>query len=316
MPTVRKSDEVIAILCSDLHLSTACPAFRSGEPDWWAAMKRPLAEIKGLSETYEAPVICAGDVFDRWFCYPELINFAITQIPHMLAVPGQHDLPNHNMEEIERSAFWTLVMSGTINAFTASSPVIAPGKFVAYGFGWGCDIRPVDAKHTAKISGALTGREVELAVCHRYAWMDGKGYPNAPQDAHIKAMSKKALMSYDVVLFGDNHNAFLTKLGDTTVYNSGTMMRRKLDECDYKPQVGLLYQSGRVEPYYLDTSKDVYLSAQQTTAKQDADLTAFIAELNKLGKSALDFREAVKQYLDCHEIRNTVRDVIMKAMDV
>ena len=38
----KKSPQVLAILCSDLHLQMKPPVARSAEPDWFAAMRRPL----------------------------------------------------------------------------------------------------------------------------------------------------------------------------------------------------------------------------------------------------------------------------------
>jgi hypothetical protein len=59
----KKTDKVIAILCADLHLSHKPPIARSNEPCWYTAMKRQLNELSNLSQKWEAPVLCAGDVF-------------------------------------------------------------------------------------------------------------------------------------------------------------------------------------------------------------------------------------------------------------
>ena len=42
--------KVLAILCSDIHLSHNAPVARSAEPDWYIAMKRPLDEIADLAK--------------------------------------------------------------------------------------------------------------------------------------------------------------------------------------------------------------------------------------------------------------------------
>src|SRR3990172_3116798 len=99
----------IAILTADWHLSHKPPIFRSTEPDWYAAMQRPLDEIISLSVIHHCPVLCAGDIFHKWNSPPELINFVMSQADcTKLTIAGQHDLPNHNFREIERSAYWTL----------------------------------------------------------------------------------------------------------------------------------------------------------------------------------------------------------------
>ena len=106
--------DVIAVLCSDIHLSLKCPVARSAEPNWLEATKRSLDELRSVAEEHNAHVVVAGDIFDRWNSPPEIINFAIENLPNCYAIPGQHDLPNHRYEEIERSAYYTLIKAGII----------------------------------------------------------------------------------------------------------------------------------------------------------------------------------------------------------
>ena len=112
---------VIALLVGDIHLSAKAPLCRAKEPDWFEAMARPLMELVDLQKQIGKesdgipPILCAGDVFDRWNSPPELINFALEYLPpQMYSIPGQHDLPNHNYNEIDRSAYWTLVAANKI----------------------------------------------------------------------------------------------------------------------------------------------------------------------------------------------------------
>src|SRR5688500_1062308 len=95
--------EPIAILCADLHLTMKQPACRDDD-DWMKTQAGYLSQLKMLqkSETMGPvlPILCAGDIFDKWNAPPELIHFALEHLPDgMICVPGQHDLPNHRMEE-------------------------------------------------------------------------------------------------------------------------------------------------------------------------------------------------------------------------
>ena len=110
MPNMRPEDEVIAIVCSDIHLSHKPPLARSGEPDWYVAMARPLNELRGLHSDYGVPVVIAGDIFDRWNSPPELIRFALDNLPKgAWVIPGQHDLPYHDYGALNRSALGVLI---------------------------------------------------------------------------------------------------------------------------------------------------------------------------------------------------------------
>ena len=96
----------VALVCSDIHLCHTRPTSRSAEPDWYEAMARRLHQVDEIASYQQVPVLCAGDVFDRWNSPPELINFAIKNMPPMWAVPGQHDLPHHRLDEVHRSGLW------------------------------------------------------------------------------------------------------------------------------------------------------------------------------------------------------------------
>jgi len=304
--------KVIAILTSDYHLSHKPPIWRSNEPDWYEAMLRPLGEIQELSEEYDCPVLCAGDIFDKWNSPAELINFAMKHLPRQLyAIPGQHDLPNHNLQELYRSSFASLTLSGSIDfakMFGINNMIVQ-----CFYFGQKIGITESSSKGT-----------LDVALVHDYVWMGKHKYPNAPEEKEIpngrkkpnKYMINGKYYGYDVIVYGDNHKSFLTHIGKTTIFNCGTLMRRKSDEVDYKPQVGLLYSDGSVEPHYLDISKDKHLTADEVKeAKlEEVDMEIFAEELRKLGSSALDFADAIQQFWTKNKTPKKVKDIILKAM--
>jgi len=131
---------VIAILCSDIHLCHTPPVARSAEPDWYVAMERQLDELRAVAEQHGAPIVCAGDIFDRWNSPPELINFAIQSSPKMHSIPGQHDLPHHRYEDMQRSAYWTLVAAGVLTDL-GTVPKVVSNWLAVHPFPWGFPIK-------------------------------------------------------------------------------------------------------------------------------------------------------------------------------
>jgi len=296
---------VIAVLCSDLHLSHTAPLARSSEPSWYDAMARVLGELSALAEKHNAPVICAGDIFDRWNSPPELINFAIKHLPKMYAIPGQHDLPHHQLEDIRRSAYWTLVEAAVILPINERHMV---GDIVLWGFPWGKDIAFSELWRDGSTEA------VHIAVAHQYVWEGQCKYDGAPKEKHISNLVKQ-LKGYDVAVFGDNHKGFQAQAGDCTVFNCGTFIRRKADEIGYKPQVGLLYDNGTVEIHYLDTSQDKIEAVEKSAANDELDITAFVEELNKLGGDSLDFQTAVERYVEKHGVKKPIREIIQRVLE-
>lgn len=294
---------IIAILCADIHLSSTPPIWRSNEPDWYAAMKRPLDELKMLQKKYGCPIFCAGDMFDKWNSSAELINWTIDNLPEMYAIPGQHDLPNHNLKEIKKSAYWTLVKAGKIIDI-GKREWLDFDTFMLIGF-------PFGIKQEQNQTGAPKNT-LMIAIAHQYVWTKGCSHPNAlPQDM----INPKNVSGYDVVIFGDNHKEFGIKVGKTVVFNCGSLIRRRSDEEYYTPQVGVLYSDGTIAPHFLDTSKDKHLKLQEGAINNsEIDLSGFIRVLEQLGDCGLDFKEAIKAYLQDKHISNQTKTIIYKAM--
>ena len=84
----------IALLCSDIHLSLNSPICRGLDRErWFETMAHYLKKLKDIAKDHAVPIVCAGDVFDKWNSPPELINFALKHLPEMYAI-----LPNHNLQ--------------------------------------------------------------------------------------------------------------------------------------------------------------------------------------------------------------------------
>ena len=320
---MRSEDEVLAILLADIHLSLKPPLWRSAEEDWLEVQAKVLCEVDWLQEKYGCPVICAGDIFDRsrkiadgWNASAELINFAIKYLPdNMYAIPGQHDLPNHQYIDIDRSAYWTLVKAGKIKNIPPIPQehydiTIIDKRLALFGFPPGYEILPNEVNNESCI--------LDIAVIHDYVWIPGHSYPDAPKEKRLGQTSfDKKWLGYDVLVYGDNHKGFTHKIGTSTVFNCGTLMRRKSDEIDYRPQVGLLLADGSVVPHYLDISQDKYLDTVDLAEKErsNLDMTEFFNELEKLGKTALDFKEAMKEYFAGGKTSSEAKQIILEAME-
>jgi predicted phosphodiesterase len=249
---------VIAIFCSDIHLTLNPPAFRSTEPDWMAAMKWGMKELEWLKKKYECNIFCAGDLFDTWKVMPELVNWAIINVPYMHAIPGQHDLPYHNTNEMHKSPFTSLVLANKIKVIDQPKIFRCKGyDFTVYPFAWGESVQAPKKK--------LDG-QLQIAIAHQYNWIPGYCYKE--ENAFLRnskiTQDRKELRFYDVIVYGDNHKGFKYKCGKTTVFNCGSFFRRSVDELLYRPRVGLLHASGQMETHYLDISRDKCVAGEKT----------------------------------------------------
>lgn len=307
-----RMSEIAAVLVSDLHFSEKAPVARSAEPDWFAAQERQWVQLRDFANRHEVPIVIAGDVFDVWRASPATINFALGMMLGyrwgIYAVPGQHDLPNHSYDEIKRSAYWTLVEAGVMENLYPGRPVVAQNYKVAmHGIPWGFDIEPCQRDRYA----------VNLAVVHRYIWVTGKGYLDAPSESHYR-VTRDLLTGYDVAVFGDNHKGFLTTpLKGCRVLNCGGFMARKSDERNAKPSFGCLYDDGKVERVSFDISEDKWIDSDGPAVDLglQIDIGSLASELAALEGDTLDFVDLLTHYLDDQNVDQDVRRLVVQALD-
>lgn len=307
----RSPPFVVACLVGDLHISQRPPLARSVEPDWLDVQKGYMVQLDRIAGKHQCPILCAGDLFDTWQQPPEVVNLCLEYLPFMYGVPGQHDMWHHNYGDVRKTSFWTLVKAKKFALLEPGKPIeIGVGTPLRlHGWPFGFPIRPPGKVYTLCL---------EVAIVHDYVWCKGTGYQGAPEEKRVKNR-KRNLLGYDVVVSGDNHQAF-TIQGDgkksPTIYNCGGFQRRKQDERSYRPSVGILYSNGTVKREYLDTSKDRFLEPDKLLELFNSDrYQEIVDELNVLGDGAIDFAEAIRHRLGKEDVRPLSKDMTLEAME-
>jgi hypothetical protein len=279
---------VVAIALSDVHLSLTPPIARAEEKDWLKAQETPWIEVKTLQIKYKVPILVAGDIFDKPINPPELTNWALDFLPEIYCIPGNHDLPNHAPSLERKSSFGTMVRAGKFHPVGKRPTYI--NELALYGTTLG--------KHPPRpwMKNSTDGLLLHVCLIHEYLWVNGKGYRDAPQEQRLSKVSKK-FRGHDVYIFGDNHHGFHKKMKDGSfVWNCGLPIRRKSDEANIRPRVGLLRSNGEVVPHYLDTSADV-MTALVPEVSRDDRFDGVLGELKAAEKSGkrLDYRESLRK---------------------
>lgn len=287
--------KTIAILCSDLHLRHTVPPARAAEPDWYAAMGRVLDQLRNTQKAHGGcPIIVAGDIFHKWNSPAELINWAIANMPpDVFTIPGQHDLPFHNLHDIEKSAYWTLVAAGAIKHISESQYIgDAANKLLAHPFAWGVEMELLAEHRKMPV--------LHLAVVHAYIHKGGSSkHVGASDEDHIDAYAER-LKGFDVAVFGDNHYPFIEKTSTgCTVVNSGGMMLTSSDSKGGSPGFSLLFNDGTVERVPFDTSADLWSDESLADViSDDAEIGHDLIEsLTNLAAVSLDYRQSVRDFL-------------------
>lgn len=306
----------ISILGSDFHLSPRAPSCRVDD-DWEDVQRGYLKQVSDLCHEHKVPLVIGGDLFhDGWRsngCPPWLINLAMECLPTpCYAIYGQHDIPHHRGEDVEKSGLWTLVQAGRITyipAWQKPGDEVNTTTLSLFGFPWQHDPRP------CKMERHVLDNRVRLAVLHRYVWVENHSYHGAPDEARLRHLKDK-LAGYDAVLVGDNHSPFLAKVNGKYLLNAGTLIRRRADEMDYKPSVGILYSDGSIKRHFLDTSADRFADSDNVGEVQKrTDAKEFLEELGGLEASSLDFHAAVMHCMDQQQVSQDTREIVLKCLE-
>jgi hypothetical protein len=232
----------------------------------------------------------------------------------VLTVPGQHDLPNHRYDDMKRSSYYTLVLSQAIDTIRPGERAHIKGNWYAYGYPWGYDnIEELD----------LEEGEKALAVIHSYIWKGDNKYTDAPNSKHVCRWQKKlSNEGFNAAVFGDNHKGFFCMTDSTDqegpwIINCGTFIRRTIDEINYRPRVGILHDKGYIEEHYLDCEKDKFIDVSEALEAIDKALEAtdFIRELSGLGKTVVDFCDAVERFCSKNGIDKRIVELINRSME-
>lgn len=333
MPNVRKpvdKDTVIAVLISDCHFSADKPKARAGtQEQWWDTQCAHLEEAMRTAHNLNCPLVIAGDVFDTWNQPVDLVTMiaevmAAFQCP-VYMVPGQHDLPYHELHEVGRSAIYNLMMASRgmrrrSDVYLLTSNILPLGDtgWWVYGAAWGM---PFDYA-TARTS--LTPETGEddgniLLCAHKYVYSGrSTAHPGAKQEdcSHGRKM-RDALAGYTACVFGDNHIPFL----DDNVYNHGALIRRKSDERKFIPEYGLLYRFGRIERVQLEASgKDMWHDGEDEYAAPDkkpaALMTDFAESVKALASDeTVDFKAVCNRLLGQSNLSTAAKREILSLLD-
>lgn len=311
-PLQRSLEEVVALSFGDGHFSLKPPVARTAEKDWLEAQFRSLKQLKELQIKYQCPVLFAGDLTHHWDEPAELISFLLTHLPHLYAVPGQHDLAYHSYGDLYKSAFGALVKAGRITLLEPGNPLEIPGRHPLrlWGFPWGVPLKPLQNPSDLLF---------EIAVVHAMIWTKKSAYPGAPQEKHLSSYTE-ALKGYDLAIFGDNHKSFYVgkKEGkrDCIVINNGAFQRRTNAEKHHKPRIALIHADGEVSFVELDTRKDKFLDVSGLVEiLDDTDLGPLLESLNKVADAAIDFEAALKQFLLQEGVSPEAKKIALRCLE-
>lgn len=278
------------IACADLHIRDTIPYARTD--NYWSAQEKKFQFLIDTAMEKNVDIYCAGDFFHKAKSSSFLEAWAIEQLRRFnnifYVIPGQHDLPNHNIELLEHSSLWVLRQAEVINL--CSTPFEKPFVF----------------------------KESGIMMIHK---MIHQNIPIPGVMGSTKAV--KLLKDYPdikIIISGDNHQPFLEDSKTGTLINCGSMMRSSADQIDYKPSfhyVSLYDNDNTIKDIFYPIEKDVIdRSYIEIEKEKDNRVESFVnrIEINDT-EMDLNFEKNLENFFRTQKIRKPVQQICWEALD-
>lgn len=276
------------ILTADWHLRETAPVTRTD--DFWFVQWKKVEWIADLAKRLGCPVLHSGDLFHHWKPSPYLLNATLKYLPtNFMTVYGNHDLPQHNLDERDRCGMDVLANAGRIHILKGTH------------FGQ----KPVAP--SLKIQGR------KILVWHVLTYKKELPFPGCTEDSARKILKK--YKDYDLILTGDNHVTFTAEYNGRILVNPGSLTRQKADQIDHKPCVFLYYaETNEIErvtvPYPIGVISREHIDVME---QRDQRIDAFISSLNMNWESDVSFKtNLMKFFTKNKKIKPTVKELVTK----
>lgn len=283
------------ILTSDWHMMEPDRKPPCRIDNHFEAQLKKVYQIMQIQEFYDCDIFNAGDIFEHWKASPELINKCMEIFPSdMWAIAGQHDLPKHNLKLIYKSAFYTLIKSGSI-------------QFLSNQISWN--------KYNSKKQKYVSVNGKLVAMAHMLIYKGDLPFPDCPAPEVNKVFKMFPLA--DLIVTGDNHQTFWARKGKQLLINPGSLTRHKADQIDHRPCVFLWNaKTNGFKKIYLKIKKDVISRDHiDIIAAKKERREAYVESLSNEWLKSLSFEGNMAVAIAINKVKKNISKHIYNWMD-
>ena len=206
---------------------------------------------------------------------------------------GNHDLPNHRIDMIDKSNLGILQASGNIN-------VVDELNFD--------DIHFDMFHYTQELIDRGANDKFNIAVIHDYIFE--KVIPPHFKHAYTVNELVKMMPSYYLYLCGHNQEKFIVDINGKTVINGGSFGRTKRTQGKHRTT---FWDCNTETQEYLPIEVDEDLDLLDTT-KDENKMDIFVEETKEFKGETFDFRKYVEDALVSEKIEDNVKQIVYKCI--
>jgi DNA repair exonuclease SbcCD nuclease subunit len=299
-----------AIVIGDTHLDTKTPPCRLD--DYFETGLRKLKFCLDTAADLKVDaVLHVGDLFNR--SRPEQPQTLEVQLLEVLRtgasipfwiIPGNHDLPYHNINNIKTSTLGVLQAAGKLNILNGGFVFSDRENIYLHGFPYGVPCQAAPA-----------GEEFKIAMVHEYIYE----HTVPPFIAGFTVEDYvKMHPGWDLILTGHNHESFVKKHHNTLVLNPGNVLRQSGTPHELNPRICLITIDKGLEykwisiPIEAGSVTDEYLKIKH---ERDERINNFIEQIGKSEITGLNFIQNMERYLDLNKVEAPVKNKIWEIVE-
>jgi len=321
--TRKKKSNATAILTADWHIRSDTPICRTD--NFFDTLEKKIDFILDLQKEHKCPILEAGDIGHKPQWPNWLLEWAINKFKgqEIIAICGQHDLPNHRLDLFEKSGTGVLTAAGviqTMGILLSEDKIIGchlPSKSIIKKYG--LHITPFPYGMEMKSLG--WGKKYEMPDMPMIAMTHQMIIENKPlwpgQEAPKGNSLLKKFPEYDLILSGDNHNSFVAEYQGRKLVNPGSLMRTTADQENHKPRVYLWYaETNTVEAIYLPIEKNVISRTHIDVAKERENRNqAFIERVNNDVEIKLSYENNIEAYFNKYRTEKPIKEKVWESVE-
>jgi len=293
---VEQPKRPLAILTGDWHIREDVPICRTD--DFWETQWKKVDFISELQKKYDCPVLHSGDVFNHWKPSPYLLTKAIKHFPKQFhTVYGNHDLPQHSIEQIKKCGVYTLRTANELIVIPEGTWGTTPKKGQPY----------LEFDHR------------KILIWHVMTYVGKSPWPGCTDLTAMQILDKHP--QYDLILTGHNHKSFVYVTGTPQkprlLVNPGSLTRQDADQDNHEPRVYLWWaETNTVKQVLLPFHKNV-ISREHIDVPQERKerMKAYIERMNLEWKAGLSFKDNLEIHFKENRTPKQIKERIWTSME-
>ena len=293
----------IGILTADLHLRDDQPICRTD--NFFETQARKLRWLYDLQQKHGCPIFDAGDLFNKGRPSHFLMQWAIdARMPEdFFTIPGNHDLPSHNIELLDSSGLGVLSAARAVDVLIGEYSFEKTGVFV-HAFPWGEKPTPLQEPREEKHL---------VAICHIMTYHGTRPWPGCTDPSAEELLEQ--MQGYNLVLTGHNHKTFVVEKDGRLLVNPGSFTRQKSDQTDHRPCVFLWYGGTNIEQEFVPIEESIITREHINTVEaREERMSAFVEKLTGEMEIGLSFEQNVEEFFSKNKVRKPVKDMVWEAL--